>query len=347
MVRFFTFIKTVLVCGMLLMLISGCSKEDRDLLAQQQIGVVLKFDLCNDCPFQLSDSLTAESVSDLLITSNHKALVEVCFFNDSSKIREYTTTVYRIDSTTWQTDTLRMINPGVGVHTVQRVIIFEDDVEQPLYSAVNTHCNELFKTREANKLPLFIEMGPMEALNRLVTLQLTLFNTGCSEPILFGYDKWCTYSRPVEPLTIVIANSQLTVNPQDVAPRMTGKMVLSQLIQKEGVCKGQKLEEQVFVEEVKTNLPLPNNIRPDALFELSIFIPDEINPQVVIADTLTGKQLKAFRESGFWMKDDPQDPDAGLILFDLSRLPQQSTGIISIADSLHDAASWTPYYFRR
>lgn len=347
MMRCFTLIKTVFICGVLLALFSGCSEEERSVLARQQVGVVLKLNLCDDCPFQIPDSLKENMFADSLAGINYKALVEVCFFNDTNKVREYITSVHRIDQTTWQTDTIKMINPGLGSHILQRIVVFEEDVEHPLYSAVNSGCSDLFATQESNKLPQFIELGPEETLNRLVTLHITLFNTGLNTPAIFGYDKWCTHAQPAAPLTIVVCNTRLEADPQNPAARMTGRVILSELTEEKGVSKEQKIEEQVFVEEVKTNIQLPTNIRPEALFELRIFIPDEKDPLVMIADTLTGKQLKAFRESGFWLKEDEPDPDAGLILFDLSRLPEQSTGLISTGDTLHDARSWTPSYIRR
>lgn len=325
----------------LTLLCSACSEEVRSKLEQPQIEVVLALNLQNEALRLEKDTVSFPFNADS--SNRYRAVIEVCLFNDSNKVREYTSAIHPLTPDTWLTDTLQMIHPGLRAHLIQKVMIFDkDDFEHPLYASTLQPLNGS-RCSLTGQLPVFVEVFKNnELLASTLHLSIQLFNAWLSQPACFGYKCWKQLSESNRTLSFLVCNT--TRNDSD-APRKMGKLTLSKLNRQDGILFADVIDRQIFIQEVRTTLNLPEAVASEALFELRLAIPDEINPEIIITDTLTGMQLKEVRQSGFWLAE-PGEPESGVILFDLATLRQETSGLFSAVDSVQYPYEWTPSFIQ-
>lgn len=340
--------KTIAAFLLLITLCIACTPEDRTRLEQQQMGVVFELNLQeNQLSPAMDDSATIPFTMDTACREYYRGVIEICLFNDTNKIREYVTRVYPVSPSKWITDTLRMINPGMQAHTLQKVMIFnQDDFTHPIYASVTAGCKKETRNYEPQELPDFIELSPELSLNNITQIPVNLFNAWLEEPACFGYTCWKQPSESDRLLSFLICNSINAQAGDNIAPRIMGKLMLNKLVERNGVMQPVPIEEQIFVQDVKTTIMLPDIIRGEDFFELRLFIPDEINPEIMITDTLSGTQLREVQSSGFWLPEQ-EDQQLGAVLFDLGILPHDQSGTLASTDTIPHRHCWSPSFWRR
>lgn len=293
--------KIIGVFLLLIILCIACTPEERMRLEQQQMGVVFELTLHEHPLSDLVDSAAIAFTADTSCRESYRGVIEISLFNDTSKIRQYVTRLYPVSPSKWITDTLRMIHPGMQAHTLQKVMIFnQDDFTHPLYASVTAGCKKNMQNDGVEELPDFIEPSLELNPNNVIRIGVNLLNAWLDEPACFGYTCWKQPSDSDRVLSFLICNPTGAEEEENATSRIMGKLKLNKLVNRNGVMQPMPIGEQIFVDDVKTTISLPDIIRKEDFFELKLFIPDETNPEIMITDTLSGAQLREVQSSGMW-----------------------------------------------
>lgn len=332
--------------------LTACSEDKKEILDNAKMEVAFDLNISN---LFVPTSETQTIGNDRLqkaypnpekwLNDEYIAYITIWLFDDPNKEQTYPAAIRISPDHRILTDTIMLINPGVGKHTLQKIVVSrKDSPEQVLFATIHTDSPYYSLVPTETLMPADLKLGGALTLFGKPIIPVSLLYAAHSKATDFGFAVWGVNCVKV------ICLDYVTNMPADGYAPGNAEMVASSdllVFRKSGDNQEEAIE---FIHEGKSwdgragticFNRYQDNIHENDYYILKLFIPNKTAPQLIIADTLTLAQICDYKNSGFWSTSEENNGEEGFIHFNLCHTDLTHPGPVNPVNKGNDHA-WTP-----